>query len=475
MNEAPAAGRSWAVMRYLGMKTICFPIELYQREIDTRLLLAIRVASRGAKAIIGLRSDEVFKQISGATFFMSPAHANTSLKLVQKIEQADNTVCFHDEEGFIRQSDEIYLEKRVGQTVRDHGKIHFMWNKFQDDLLRSIDLKNTCITGSPKFDLPLIMKGPLPDRFRVNINTRFALANPVGEVGLEGVIDLARRNCAKDDSELTELDREGLIARYEKDTAVLSEFLDLIERIGQDGDIPTAIRVHPAESQKIYREIAEKYDNIEIENGVPLFESINHTSVVVHDGCTTAFDAKLMDRRVVALRPETVGAYYDDLANTFSDVCCTSASEVFELLRKTYESKDLDGTIPSRKTMLGDLIPNNNGTLASDLIVDTLLKQSSENASSRSVSGMANRAIRLVKGSLRGAKRRLRSMGSEKNGIAQRKVTSLSASKYPSDLDMVDLTTRFEKLRSVVSSSGKRVTDLKLRRINKQVFEVIPT
>jgi surface carbohydrate biosynthesis protein len=459
----------WTVARYLSMKTICFPIEVYQREIDTRLLLAIRVASRGARAVIGQRSDEVFKQISGATFFMSPPHANTSLKLVQKFEQADNTVCFHDEEGFIRQSDEVYLGQRVGETVRRHGKIHFTWNKSQDDLLKSIHVTNTCITGSPKFDLPLIMKEPLRDRFRVNINTRFGLANPAGEIGLEGVIELARGN-----NELSELDRERLIERYQKDTAVLSEFLDLIEKIGQDGSIPTAIRVHPAESQKVYREIAEKYDNIEVESGVPLFESINHTSVVVHDGCTTAFDAKLMDRRVVALRPEAVGAYYDDLANKFSDVCCTSAAEVFELLSKIEKSKDLDSILPSRKTMLDDLIPNSNGTLASDLIVDTLMKQSSENPSP-SVSGMTNRATRLFKRSIKGAKRKIRSISGAKNGTARRLVTPHFATKYPSELDMEDLETRFEKLRHVEVLSGKRVTDLRLRKINNQVFEIIPT
>lgn len=451
------------------MKTICFPIEIYEREIDSRLLLAIKVASRGAKAIVGRRNNQVFRQVSGATFFLSPGHANTSLRLVQKFEQSDNTICFHDEEGFIRQSDQIYLEQRVGQTVRQHGKINFTWNKSQDELLRSIQVSTTCITGSPKFDLPLMMKRPLPKKLRININTRFALANPAGEIGLEGMFELARLN-----GDFTDLDRKRLIDRYEKDTVVYSEFLDLIERIGQDGSLPTAIRVHPAESQNRYREIAEKYSNIEVEDGVPLFDSINQTSVVVHDGCTTAFDAKLMDRHVLALRPESVGTYYDDLANNFSDVCCTSAGEVFELLSNVRKIQDLNSIIPFRKTMLGELIPNSNGTFASDLIVNTLIQQSCEEPSQRVIPRVTNQASRLMRKFLKTAKRKFRSMSSDKDVSARQVTSSYFKSKYPVELDMGDLKFRFEKIRANVSPSNERLHDIQLVRINSEVIEIVP-
>jgi len=451
------------------MKTICFPIEIYEREIDSRLLLAIKVASKGAKAIVGRRNNKVFRQVSGATFFLSPGHANTSLKLVQKFEQADNTICFHDEEGFIRQSDQIYLEQRVGQTVCQHGKINFTWNKKQDDLLRSIQVTATRITGSPKFDLPLIMKRPLPEEFRININTRFALANPAGEIGLEGMIELARTN-----GDFSEFDKKRLIERYEKDTVVYSEFLDLIERIGQDGSLPTAIRVHPAESQTRYREIAEKYSNVEVEKGVPLFDSINHTSVVVHDGCTTAFDAKLMDRPVVALRPESVGTYYDDLANNFSDVCCTSAGEVFELLSNARQSQELNSILPSGKTMLDELIPNSNGALASDVIATILTQQRGEEPSRRVISRMTNQASRLMRVSLKTVKRKIRAMGSDKEESVRQVVSSYYNSKYPSELDMEDLALRFEKIRANESPSQSQPDDLKLTRVNNEVVEIVP-
>jgi surface carbohydrate biosynthesis protein len=451
------------------MKTICFPIEIYQREIDSRLLLAIKVASRGAKAIVGRRNNQVFRQVSGATFFMSPGHANTSLKLVQKFEQSQNTICFHDEEGFIRQSDQIYLEQRVGQTVRQHGKINFTWNKFQDELLRSIQVSSTCITGSPKFDLPLMMKRPLPKNFRININTRFAVANPAGEIGLEGVLELARLN-----GDFTDLDRKRLIDSYEKDTVVYSEFLDLIERIGQDGSLPTAIRVHPAESQKRYREIAEKYSNIEVENGVPLFDSINHTSVVVHDGCTTAFDAKLMDRHVVALRPESVDTYYNDLANNFSDVCCTSAGEVFELLSNVRKTQDLNRSIPLRKTMLGELIPNSNGTFASDIIANILMQQSCEEPSQRVIPRMTNQASRFMRNLLKTAKRKIRSMSVDKDVSGRQVISSYFGSKYPVELDMEDLKVRFEKIRANESPSKERLHDVQLMRVNNEVIQIVP-
>ena len=322
-------------------KILCLPIELYKRELDTRLYLAVEAAKQGYEVLLGNWYDPVFKKVRDSVFFLSPGAGDTAYDLVKTFKANGNTIVFHDEEGLIRQSDELYLTKRIGRTAGELGDYHLAWNTDQAALLEKRGCRNVLVAGSTKFDLMRHAANlPQPDANQININTRFGTVNPLGGISTEELFRQQKASGAFDD----DLMREQK-AFVEKDRQTHAEFCKLIERLGAANHHQVTIRVHPSEDRGAYEVFADRFVNVTVEENLSLVESLARSKVMVHDGCTTALEAKCMGKRVVALRPPSVGDYYPTVANDISDRVFGSGDELAGWLNDE-NFQDLPTSVP---------------------------------------------------------------------------------------------------------------------------------
>jgi len=306
---------------------LCLPIELYQREIDTRLMIALFALQNKYNVLIGHTKEKCFKSVKNSVFYFSPAYADTYYSAAKLFSLNNNKIILHDEEGFLRPNDNIY-NKRIGKTAVELGDIHLAWNESQAELLRGKNCRNVMVAGSPKFELMKLCRNKsIRNSKKININTRFIYANPLSKIDEKQLFSTYKDMGLYSDDEYLKYKN-----KVECDKLVLNEFIKLIHLLGSDNKIPVSIRVHPAEDSGIYKKIIKKYTNIFVEKNLSLSRSLIDCSHLIHDGCTTALEALVMGRKVIALRPDSVGNYYNDYPNKISNYVFSDANQLYEYL-----------------------------------------------------------------------------------------------------------------------------------------------
>jgi len=88
--------------------------------------------------------------------------------------------------------------------------------------------------------------------------------------------------------------------------------------LGKDSSFEVVIRAHPAENFNAYAKFSEKYDNVSVDLQTDLITQITSADFVIHDGCTTAIEARALGVSVLGLRPKGLTGAYMDYANKYS-------------------------------------------------------------------------------------------------------------------------------------------------------------
>jgi surface carbohydrate biosynthesis protein len=300
------------------------PIELYKREIDTRLFLAGLAVNKGYDVLIGFHRDKIFKSAQNAVVFYK-GHGLGNRSVREQWKTNKNFVTALDEEGLIRGAgDSLYSRERLDPDGYDRV---FAWGDDQASLMSHAGMSNLTISGSPKFDITRLLKRKAytqsSEKLQVCINTRFGQINPYTGDGVnpldkfqEGISKL----CNNTD------------VYFEKETKIFSEFIKLIEYLKNSSNIDVVIRPHPVENKKVYEVLIRNTHNMSVDNNSPLFKVISDSDIIVHDACTTALEAKSAGKIVFTLRPGGLGSHYVDLANNFSDYVYESAHDLYKFI-----------------------------------------------------------------------------------------------------------------------------------------------
>ena len=331
---------------------VALPIEWWDREIDTRLFLATHLVERGFEVYIGEIHSDFFRCLKGVIFFLSHGHGSSASFLTDAIGP-HNILIYQDEEGLVRKSDEHYVHKRLN-GVYGLTTAHFIsYEKKHSKLLEEAGVNNIYPFGGLKLMLlnEIKNRGNVSEKSTIKINTRFRHSNNNLNYDSTLMADLLINF-----GSLSSDDRESYLNFFLHDQHIFFEFLSLIEQMALANFQSIVVRPHPAENRDPYVKLASRFSNVMVEEvGCPLFDSLLNSIVVIHDGCTTAFEAKALGIPVIAMRPCEDATAYDHSANQVSDVmfCCAEdvvqflsqsndqLSESLEIDRKTDEVFDL--------------------------------------------------------------------------------------------------------------------------------------
>ena len=304
-------------------KILYFPIEIHSREIHSRLFLANAAVSDGWDVVIGPRFE-----LSALLEFMPPGvylgigFHTSAVKIAQKLKPVGHFIVSLDEEGMVRLAPEYYREYRVDKQIFDVSEKVICWSIGHLNEIKQLanDREKLIALGNPRLDILSTKARSMffmeAEKIRethddfILINSSFGTANH-----LHG-IDYWRGELEKRGWFDTEDKAHYQNLRIKFQTETFHAMRDLAVSIAEK-KLKLVIRPHPSECLEAWRELEKSYPSVitvvREGNVIPWMLA---SKVIIHNGCTTAIEGRLLDKYVVSYRPTTEPLVESELANS---------------------------------------------------------------------------------------------------------------------------------------------------------------
>ncbi len=312
------------------------PLEIFIRELKGMLLLSLVASQYGWKVVLGGKQS-IFPVLDklppGVVLLKSIVPGE--IKLQKEIISYGHKIVSLDAEGLLPSNGKSGVELRYSKDTIELSDILFFWGKKQFESVERVfpDIKkNACITGSPTFDYWKYLKSSYnnpvnQDQKVILIATSFPFANHI--VGNE-MAYLSVKNASGPDATHEHLDEIFLDAKVQE--IVYPKFIRLVEGIIKRN--PTSkilIRPHPSESPNIWKKIANKFPNTELQVGGEISKQILLCDVFLHFNSTTSIEASYLGKKVITYLPK-MESYLQSRMNQYAldaSYVCNSFDEVF--------------------------------------------------------------------------------------------------------------------------------------------------
>lgn len=309
-------------------KIFYFPIEIQSRELPSKLAIARHLVEKGALVVIldqhTLLAD-MHKLPPGVILHKDTADCNAGVafRKSKKLGWVNSAL---DEEGLVYFSKHAYEKSRLGTECFKYLDLVFAWGKKQASVIRTSpkfvsDRHQLVVSGHPKFDVhrdvTALKKG------YILVNTRFGSVNSGLGLDEDGYI---QRMMLVDEVK----DKQDELFRrmyFQFMNNLFNCFVELIEKLARSHpDQRIRVRAHPAESDKIYKELALRYPNVEVSQDTSLEADLSGARVIIHNGCTTGIEGLAMGVPVLIYEPVPTPVGDLALPNQFGHVAKDFAS-----------------------------------------------------------------------------------------------------------------------------------------------------
>jgi surface carbohydrate biosynthesis protein len=411
---------------------LLLPIELFRREIDTRLLLALFALERGYSVLLGYLSDQAFREAPPGTLLYK-SHNQSVADYCRAWLKQGHVCTALDEEGLLYASEQQYATRRISEDVCDHMQKLFTWGHEQINLFPKKYWKKIVPTGHLKFDLLRLAASPDMNKGRdcksILFNTRFP--------------SIAGFHPSAQSPEYVDNER-----------AIFEFFEAAVRMVSQLPGVWVRIRPHPAEDPCFYERKFSNVENLYLEPNRNLLEAFRDSDAVVHDSCTTAIEAAVYGLPVFGLRPTGLDDHYNTIANQVSE----NFNSPEELVRRV-ESL-LDGNLPEGGQqgclqVLKGKITNLEGPLACERILDALDR-------------CAPSSCRIADSTTRFSQSRHSAMGFLRKAIPV-KTNSVRNQKFSELLSSTDIKQRLIDLNNNLAAPF-HLQDTSIRQVSRRAF-----
>lgn len=318
---------------------IAIQLETKGRELQGKLWLAKQLVSDGYEVVIG-EAPELMGSLDlirpDVLIVVSAGGNRQKVNALQALRAAGVVVVVLDVEGGVFRTDEGY-SVRLGPEVLDQVDRFLAWGPRPAELVTQMTgfpAENVSVTGEPKFDL-------LSERYRgyyeddartlrdeygdyALINTNFGMANHFDTSIKEHLMtddDVSRIRKPIEEFEFVEF--QALLIR---------EFIDAVSHLaGLYQDMNFVIRPHPSESHRVYEESFPPTDNVFVTSRGNVHSWVLGAKCVIHNNCTTAIEALLLECPAIAYCPIHLEDYDLILPNEVSHKVATY-SQLAELV-----------------------------------------------------------------------------------------------------------------------------------------------
>lgn len=334
---------------------IYIPVEVKARELESKLLLALEAASRGHEVLLGpLLLVFVWGPIGlvkPGIFHDKSLHGTVNYPSLKKLKMRGNLITSLDEEnGLLDESYERFAKVRFSKETLSLASKVFCWGDFDGDSLEKAYPEFSSIirrTGSPRVDL---WKPEFKSFYRnLRANSRHSnLENYILVVSNFG-LSLSQNafwdilHFSKANNFFNNLEEE--LVMYDKisyELQLLKEYVRMIKQLSADfPDQSIVVRPHPVENIKGWKLLLGDLPNVEVIREGSINRWVNDAKIIIHNGCTTAFEARVNKQNLVAYRPlpsshewtvpNEISHEIFDLENLVETVRCCFNSDSFEI------------------------------------------------------------------------------------------------------------------------------------------------
>lgn len=338
-------------------------VEISNRELDSKLLLATLAASRGHQVIV---SDIVGIEKGVKNGLLAPGifHTKSLSPHKDKIARHKNMIdkgfiiTSIDEEGNLNDFGyDGFAKTRYSDKTIEQSSAVFGWGSEDTDTLKKTypnQAHKIYKTGSPRADLwkPFFSdywKTPvsIPEKPFLLISCNTGYANNISTFG----------ELIKFENEMGRFQRypkqlETRIGRSAEDFNKIIEYIKAVKYLSHNNNgYDIVLRPHPAEDIEAWKIILKDIPNVHVVREGPINAWVKSAFALMHNCCTTALEATVLKKPVVTYIPFKQ-KYSPQLANELGFIVFTleellnKVNAIFNS-SKTINQKKLDGTLPS--------------------------------------------------------------------------------------------------------------------------------
>lgn len=355
------------------LNDLLLPIETVNRELDGKLLLALFAAEAGFTAHVGPKG-----QIA-ATRFRPSIYVAKSVRFASHVtlmSQLGHKVVAWDEEGLVRFRDDIY-GSRIEREAFSVPVALFSWGASNTEVWRRHPFYGgvpIVESGNPRIDLlrPELRcryedaATRLRERFGdfVLLNTNFGFINHFNVSGGGNV-----KSGSLDSDSYVKFKAQVDVHKRMIFEAFLSAIPQLAAAIAPQRLV---IRPHPSENRAPWDKAAEGLANVSVVYEGAIAPWLLASSCVVHNGCTTAVEAKVMGRPALAYLPVVDPDVDIFLPNAVSEVF-SDVNALGRRMREILDGRTGAASDAATSLMLNEHIAALDGPFACERIVQTLV------------------------------------------------------------------------------------------------------
>ncbi|MDT8406275.1 MAG: hypothetical protein RQ715_03390 [Methylococcales bacterium] len=370
-------------------RPLIIPVENQVRELDAKLLLACAAVEKGFPVVIGSRHFINFAMpYLPRGIFLAKSLRSLSALMNGFIRDLGHEIIAWDEESLVRFSSNEYYAWRYSEKTFSNINCLFSWGADDAELFASYDgYTGVPIyrTGNPRMDLlRRELRGYFADEARalndkygefILINTNFPFVNPFAS-------ELALLQSSPDGVVVSRTGR-GMSLEFGRRFAahvqeIYDSFRTLIPQLRLWFPNTTIIvRPHPSENHAQWRQAVAGCDNVHVLHEGNVIPWLMASKVLLHNGCTTAVEAAVLEKPAVCYQPVTADEYDYHLPNGLSHRAYT-LEQVRDTLGAILEGKLELIDNAERTRILNQHLASTDGSLAVDRITDILVQREQE-------------------------------------------------------------------------------------------------
>ena len=365
--------------------TLIIPVENQVRELDAKLLLACVAAERGFPVIIGSRTYINFAMpYLPRGLFLAKSMRSLSKLMLNLIRGLGHDIVAWDEESLVRYSSPEYYAWRYSEDTFKVIDQLFAWGEDDAAFFKSYPGYNGVpvhVTGNPRIDqLRPEVRGYFADEVAalkarygdfILVNTNFSFVNNF--VPALNLIELDAQGQAQVSRTGRGMSLEFARGMAAHQQAIYDHFRVLLPKLA--GWFPQhriVLRPHPSENHDVWRAILADSPKVEVAHHGNVVPWLMAAKVLLHNGCTTAVEASVLDTPAVSYMPVTHETFDYHLPNGLSH-CATNEEAVRAMLGEILDGRRglVDAAIRGR--LFDRHLAATEGALASDRVLDVLL------------------------------------------------------------------------------------------------------
>lgn len=384
-------------------KTIYIPIEIKARELYSQILLASKVAERGGRVYIGSKKGifDILKEKrekNGVLLYKGGMGGNGFKRLRARVD----AIAVLDQELGPANNDNNLITGRISsEDLKYVDRLYFLGKQFADYMCQNNaeEIKNKVkASGWPRVDLWTERYRCLWEYQADSIFKRYGdfilFSSDFGALAPEDVGWRVDRAMVEEADE-TDSASLGSVERYWDN--VISEFKEVVEflrKIDSDERVPpVVVRPHHGEVHERWLKALSGLKKTHVVYEGDISAWVQACCALLHRGCTTAYQAKVMDKPLGAIQ---VPSSNRDVSSVSFSKNVASPEDVICLLNSDFAGEGKDWP--------DDLFENENGT-ASEVIARDLLNLASsaerEYTRTKGPGLVRNAAISLARSLLR--------------------------------------------------------------------------